>query len=31
LSDMQLFEQHNAVWNAWVDAENPPVRACVGA
>ena len=25
------FEDHNAVWNEWVDFENPPVRACVGA
>ncbi len=31
LSDMRLFEAHNAVWNAWVDRENPPVRACVRA
>jgi enamine deaminase RidA (YjgF/YER057c/UK114 family) len=28
LSDMRLFEAHNAAWNAWVDRENPPVRAC---
>ena len=31
LSDMRLFEAHNAVWNEWVDAKNPPVRACVQA
>jgi enamine deaminase RidA (YjgF/YER057c/UK114 family) len=31
LADMRLFEAHNAVWNAWVDPQNPPVRACVGA
>jgi enamine deaminase RidA (YjgF/YER057c/UK114 family) len=31
LSDMALFEEHNAVWNEWVDRKNPPVRACVGA
>ena len=31
LSDMRLFEAHNAVWNEWVDPQNPPVRACVGA
>jgi len=31
LSDMRLFEDHNAAWNAWVDPANPPVRACVGA
>jgi enamine deaminase RidA (YjgF/YER057c/UK114 family) len=31
LSDMRLFEAHNAVWNEWVDPKNPPVRACVQA
>ena len=31
LADMQLFAAHNAVWNAWVDPQNPPVRACVRA
>ena len=31
LSDMSLFEAHNAVWKEWVDPENPPVRACVRA
>ncbi len=31
LTDMRLFEAHNAVWNAWVDPQNPPVRACVRA
>ncbi len=31
LSDMRLFAEHNAVWNAWVDRESPPVRACVAA
>ena len=31
LSDMRLFEAHNAVWNEWVDPDNAPVRACVGA
>ena len=31
LSDMRLFEEHNAVWNEWVDPRNPPVRACVSA
>ena len=31
LSDMRLFEAHNAVWNAWVDPKHPPVRACVQA
>jgi enamine deaminase RidA (YjgF/YER057c/UK114 family) len=31
LADMSLFAAHNAVWNAWVDPINPPVRACVRA
>lgn len=31
LSDMKLFADHNAAWNEWVDAQNPPARACVGA
>ena len=31
LTDMADFEEHNAAWNAWVDPENPPVRACVQA
>ena len=31
LSDMRNFEAHNAAWNSWVDADNPPVRACVRA
>ena len=31
LADMRLFEAHNAAWNAWVDPENAPVRACVRA
>jgi enamine deaminase RidA (YjgF/YER057c/UK114 family) len=31
LSDMRLFGEHNAAWNAWVDHQNPPVRACVQA
>jgi len=31
LSDMRLFAAHNAVWNEWVDRDNPPARACVGA
>jgi enamine deaminase RidA (YjgF/YER057c/UK114 family) len=29
LADMRLFEAHNAVWNAWVDPKNAPVRACL--
>src|SRR5262245_50190025 len=31
LADMRLFEAHNVVWNAWVDPQNAPVRACVRA
>lgn len=31
LRDMSLFAAHNLVWNAWVDAANPPVRVCVAA
>ena len=31
LSDMQHFADHNSAWNEWVDPDNPPVRACVGA
>ena len=26
---MRLFEDHNAVWNEWVDPAIPPVRACL--
>jgi len=29
IADMRLFEDHNSVWNQWVDPENPPVRACL--
>lgn len=28
LSDMAYFDEFNAVWDAWVDPENPPTRAC---
>ena len=31
LADMRMFRQHNLAWNEWVDATNPPVRACVEA
>ena len=31
LADMIDFDDHNTVWNDWVDRQNPPVRACVGA
>ena len=29
LADMRLFDDHNAVWNAWIDPANPPARACL--
>jgi enamine deaminase RidA (YjgF/YER057c/UK114 family) len=29
IADMRLFEEHNSVWNEWVDPVNPPVRACL--
>lgn len=31
IKDMALFAEMNSVWNAWVDPENPPARACVEA
>ena len=29
LTSMDTFAEMNAVWDAWVDADNPPARACV--
>jgi len=29
LKDMRYFSGLNAVWNAWIDADNPPARTCV--
>ena len=29
LADMADFDEHNEAWNAWVDEDNPPARACV--
>jgi len=29
LANMQDFEDHNSIWNEWVDRQNPPVRVCV--
>lgn len=29
LSDISLFAEMNAVWDTWVDSDNPPARACV--
>ncbi|MDJ0947578.1 MAG: RidA family protein [Alphaproteobacteria bacterium] len=31
ITDMADFAEMNAVWDAWVDPENPPARACVEA
>jgi enamine deaminase RidA (YjgF/YER057c/UK114 family) len=31
LSDMRLFAEMNAVWDAWVSPGNTPARACVEA
>lgn len=31
LADMRHFQAMNEVWDAWVDPDNPPARACVGA
>ncbi len=31
ITDTANFAAMNEVWNAWVDPENPPVRACVHA
>ena len=31
LSDISTFDEMNAVWDAWIDLENPPARACVEA
>lgn len=28
LADMDDFAQMNAVWDAWIDPEHPPARAC---
>jgi enamine deaminase RidA (YjgF/YER057c/UK114 family) len=29
IADMRLFEDHNSVWNEWVDPANPPAPACL--
>lgn len=31
LSDLSLRSQMIEVWNAWIDADNPPTLDCVGA
>jgi enamine deaminase RidA (YjgF/YER057c/UK114 family) len=29
LVDMDTFAEMNEVWDAWIDPQNPPARACV--
>lgn len=29
VSDMAQVDDMNAVWEAWIDPDNPPARACV--
>ena len=29
ITDMAEFDEMNAAWDAWIDPENPPARACV--
>ena len=31
LKDISQRDAMNEIWTAWIDAENPPVRACVEA
>lgn len=31
ITDMADFAEMNAVWDAWVDTDNPPARACTEA
>lgn len=31
LADIDTFAEMNAVWDAWIDPDNPPARACVEA
>ncbi len=31
LSDIADFDEMNTVWDAWIDPQNPPARACVEA
>ncbi|MFT6557223.1 RidA family protein [Sneathiella sp.] len=28
LADMADFQEMNAVWDSWIDPQNPPTRAC---
>lgn len=29
LADIKDFDEMNSIWDAWIDPENPPCRACV--
>jgi enamine deaminase RidA (YjgF/YER057c/UK114 family) len=29
LADIALFNDMNQIWDAWIDPDNPPTRACV--
>jgi enamine deaminase RidA (YjgF/YER057c/UK114 family) len=31
ITDMNDFAEMNSVWDSWIDADNPPARACVEA
>ena len=31
LTDMTTFDEMNVIWEQWIDAANPPCRACVEA
>lgn len=31
ITNVEDFDEMNAVWDAWVEPDNLPVRACVGA
>ncbi len=31
ITDMEQFGAMNAVWDAWIDPQNPPARACTQA
>ena len=31
LANMDSFKEMNAVWDGWIDPQNPPARACVEA
>jgi enamine deaminase RidA (YjgF/YER057c/UK114 family) len=30
LADVMQKKEFNRAWDAWVDAQNPPMRACIG-